>query len=33
MSEDLDPQDWEAFRRHSHEALDGMIDFLRTCHW
>jgi aromatic-L-amino-acid/L-tryptophan decarboxylase len=30
MSEDLDPQDWEAFRRHSHEALDGMIDFLRT---
>jgi aromatic-L-amino-acid/L-tryptophan decarboxylase len=29
MSEDLDPQDWEAFRRDSHQALDGMIDFLR----
>jgi aromatic-L-amino-acid decarboxylase len=29
MSDDLDPRDWEAFRRHSHEALDGMLDFLR----
>jgi aromatic-L-amino-acid decarboxylase len=29
MSDDLDPQDWEAFRASSHEALDRMIDFLR----
>jgi aromatic-L-amino-acid/L-tryptophan decarboxylase len=26
---DLDPQDWEAFRALGHQALDGMIDFLR----
>jgi aromatic-L-amino-acid/L-tryptophan decarboxylase len=30
MSDDLDPQDWESFRQRSHEALDGMIDFLRN---
>jgi aromatic-L-amino-acid decarboxylase len=30
MSENLDPEDWDAFRRSSHAALDGMIDFLRT---
>jgi aromatic-L-amino-acid/L-tryptophan decarboxylase len=30
MKHDLDPEDWEAFRVSSHEALDGMIDFLRT---
>jgi aromatic-L-amino-acid decarboxylase len=30
MSDDLDPQDWEGFRASSHEALDRMIDFLRT---
>jgi aromatic-L-amino-acid decarboxylase len=30
MSSDLDPDDWEAFRRQSHQALDGMIEFLRT---
>jgi aromatic-L-amino-acid/L-tryptophan decarboxylase len=30
MSDDLDPDDWEAFRSLGHEALDGMIDFLRT---
>ena len=29
MTRDLDPRDWEAFRRDSHKALDGMIDFLR----
>src|SRR5260370_18062038 len=30
MSSDLDPVDWEAFRRQSRQALDGMIEFLRT---
>jgi aromatic-L-amino-acid/L-tryptophan decarboxylase len=30
MSADLDPEDWELFRQRSHEALDNMIDFLRT---
>jgi aromatic-L-amino-acid decarboxylase len=25
----LDPQDWESFRALGHQALDGMIDFLR----
>ncbi len=30
MNSDLDPVDWEAFRRQSRQALDGMIEFLRT---
>ena len=30
MTAHLDPDDWETFRRASHHALDGMIDFLRT---
>jgi aromatic-L-amino-acid decarboxylase len=30
VSDDLDPEDWEAFRASSHEALDRMIDFLQT---
>ncbi len=30
MGEDLDPQDWAAFRTSSREALDHMIDFLQT---
>jgi len=30
MADNLDPENWEAFRALSHEALDGMIDFLQT---
>jgi aromatic-L-amino-acid decarboxylase len=30
MSDDLDPEDWEAFRACGHQALDRMIDYLRT---
>ncbi|MGO8800297.1 MAG: pyridoxal phosphate-dependent decarboxylase family protein [Roseiarcus sp.] len=30
MSDNLDPEDWAAFRASSHEALDRMIDFLQT---
>ncbi|WP_158815185.1 aminotransferase class V-fold PLP-dependent enzyme [Methylocapsa sp. S129] len=30
MSDDLDPDDWSAFRASSHQALDRMIDFLQT---
>jgi aromatic-L-amino-acid decarboxylase len=30
MNDDLDPEDWEAFRVSSHAALDQMIDFLQT---
>jgi aromatic-L-amino-acid decarboxylase len=30
MSDNLDPQDWPAFRAASHQALDRMIDFLQT---
>jgi len=27
---DLDPDDWDAFGRESHRALDDMVEFLRT---
>ena len=27
---DLDPSDWHAFRKSSHQALDSMIDFLES---
>ena len=30
MSDNLDPEDWGAFRASSHEALDRMIDYLQT---
>ena len=30
MSDNLDPEDWAAFRASGHEALDRMIDFLQT---
>jgi aromatic-L-amino-acid decarboxylase len=30
IDESLDPQDWEAFRRLSHSALDDAIDYLRN---
>jgi aromatic-L-amino-acid decarboxylase len=30
MSADLDPEDWDSFRQHSHDALDSMIDYLRS---
>ena len=30
MSDNLDPENWEAFRASSHQALDRMIDFLQT---
>ena len=30
MTDNLDPDDWQAFRAASHEALDRMIDFLAT---
>jgi aromatic-L-amino-acid decarboxylase len=29
LDESLDPQDWEAFRRLAHSALDDAIDYLR----
>jgi aromatic-L-amino-acid decarboxylase len=30
MSADLDPDDWTAFRAASHQALDGVIDYLQS---
>ena len=30
MTDNLDPEDWQAFRAASHDALDRMIDFLQT---
>src|SRR6516164_5867137 len=29
LDESLDPQDWEAFRRVAHSALDDGVDYLR----
>lgn len=30
LEETLDPQDWDAYRRIAHQALDEAIDFVRT---
>ena len=30
MTDNLDPEDWQAFRASGHAALDRMIDFLQT---